>query len=274
MVKPALPPTHETPFLFSALFLMVSYVFGLNLHNIFHEFGHAVAIWVQGGKVTGFYFHPFDSCLNFSTYVPDHVLLYAGGAFFGGAATIIFPVLAWKYRTPYMMPLVMACAAGFITTARWMLIAPFSEVFTDYMSMIELGTPKFLILISGVISLIVGLMVLIYYLPLSGVRRRMSAGRYVLLFELGILPFHITASFYMLLLKEGRPLLLLAGIAQRALFVALFALVAKWLPARFPIFTTISATKIRIYHAITVFCGIVLLIIVMRFVSMHPEPIP
>ena len=77
--------TDRTPLWSTVLLLLGAHAFGLNLHNIIHEFGHAVAVLVQGGKMTGFYFHPFGACLNFSTYVPNHILLYAGGAFIAPA---------------------------------------------------------------------------------------------------------------------------------------------------------------------------------------------
>jgi len=47
----------------SVLFFL-SYVFGVVFHNVIHELGHAITVWIQGGKVTGFYFHPYNSCYN------------------------------------------------------------------------------------------------------------------------------------------------------------------------------------------------------------------
>ena len=160
---------NRTSPVYSILMLLGSYVFGLNLHNMIHELGHALTVLIQGGKVTGFYFHPFNACLNFSTYVPNHIFLYAGGAFIGGAFTILFPILAWRYRTPLLGPLVLACSAGLTTTARWMLIAPFSDVFTDYTSMIGLGVPAALIFAAGVLYLVIGVGSLMLFLPLFGI---------------------------------------------------------------------------------------------------------
>ena len=113
----------NTPFPWLAVVLLAgAYSFGINLHNIMHELGHSAAVLIQGGDVTGFFFHPFKACLNYSTYVPNHVLLYAGGFLIVGGATVVFPVLLWKIRSPYILPLVLACAAGLTTTARWLLI--------------------------------------------------------------------------------------------------------------------------------------------------------
>ncbi len=54
-----------------------AFVFGLYLSNIFHEFGHAAAILMQDGLNTGFSFNFFGSSFTYSTYVPNHILLYA-----------------------------------------------------------------------------------------------------------------------------------------------------------------------------------------------------
>ena len=93
----------------STLLLLGSFTFGYNFHNFLHELGHAVTIWVQDGTVHGFVLHPFLACYAPSTYVPDHILLYAGGALIGGTSTVLFAILAWRYRSPYLMPFVMSC---------------------------------------------------------------------------------------------------------------------------------------------------------------------
>lgn len=64
------------------LIMLGAYAFGFSLHNAIHEFGHSATVLAQGG------------------------------AFIGAAAMIPF--------LPFEASLVMACAAGLTTTARWM----------------------------------------------------------------------------------------------------------------------------------------------------------
>jgi hypothetical protein len=257
----------KTPFWMTVLLMLGSYAFGFNLHNIIHEFGHAAAVWMQGGKMTGFYFHPFEACLNFSTYVPNHILLYAGGAFIGGASTIVFAFLAWKFRTPFMVPFVTACSAGLTTTSRWMLMAPFGRATTDYTSMVDLGFPVALIIVAGVVFLVVGVSVRILYLPLLGVTYETGIPRRIAIYELGLLPYSIVNVVYVWLTRGGRPLLNVAFLIVMAVLIAVEAVLSKWLPSRLPFFKKIGPVRIRPSHVSAVWLGAIILIAAMFLLS-------
>ena len=252
------------------LFMLGAYAFGFNLHSVIHEFGHSAAVLAQGGAVTGFYFHPFDACLNFSSSVPNHVLLYAGGAFFGGAATILFPLLAWRCRTPLMAPLVMACAAGLTTTARWMLAAPFSSVFTDYTSMIQLGFPPYLIALAGALYLAVGMGVLVLYLPLFGVTHEAGTGRRVAVFEVGILPYIASTSAWFVAAKGMAPAAAVANVVLAAVFLALWAALSAVLQRRVAFLRSIEPVRVRPAHLAWTWGAALVLIAIMRIVSTSP----
>ena len=58
-----------------------------------------------------------------------------------------------------------------MTTAHWMLRAPWSGVFTDYTAMIELGVPWPVFLGAGILYLAIGVAVLVLFLPLLGMVR-------------------------------------------------------------------------------------------------------
>ena len=254
------------------LLLAGSYTFGLFLHNIMHEFGHSATVWLQGGKVTGFSFHPFNGCLNFSTAVPNHIFLYAGGAFIGGAFTIIFPLLALKYKTPFIAPFVMACAAGLTTTACWMLISPFSTTFTDYTAMIKLGVPGVCLVLSGVLYLIIGIGTLILFLPLFGVGHDTGFFRRLAVTEGGILPFHLAAIVYRWLMRGEISLTSLAGLRIPAVFMALVAFLSWRLPIWFPAARRIQPQRIKLYHIVVIWAGVAILTVLMFLVSVRPDP--
>lgn len=257
----------RTPFWMTVLLLFGSYAFGFNLHNIIHEFGHAAAVWMQGGKMTGFYFHPFEACLNFSTYVPNHILLYAGGAFIGGASTIVFALLAWKYRTPFMVPFVTACSAGLTTTSRWMLTAPFGNVATDYTYMANLGFPMALIIAAGIVFLAVGVFVRILYLPLLGITYDTGIPRRIAIYELGLLPYSIVNMVYVW--NGERTLLNIAFIVVSAVLLAIEAVLSKWLSARFSLFKRIAPVRVRQSHVSAVWIGVIILIAAMFLLSVE-----
>ena len=117
---------------YTTLLMLGAYVFGFNFHNIIHELGHAFAVWLQGGTMTGFYLHPFKACYNSSTYVPNHILLYAGGGFLGLSLTLLFAILAWQYRSVFWAPFIATCYIGFTITGRHMLTDQFMGMQSDY----------------------------------------------------------------------------------------------------------------------------------------------
>jgi hypothetical protein len=254
----------------SALLLLGSYVFGLNVHNIIHELGHGVAIWVQGGSIHGLVLHPFVACYAPSTAVPDHVLLYAGGALFGGTVTILFAVLAWRVRTPYMMPLVMVCAAGLLTTSRWILLAPFTSGKTDYQFLISLGVSPILIIIWGIVLLLIGLVVLVLFLPLIGVSHQTSFKGHLLVIEVGILPYFLAASLFFIVTGGTRPVGFVSGAITGTAVLAIIAGLSKWLRDRMRLFQKVDPLSVYRTH-VAVVCGAALVLIVLMSLNSLPR---
>ncbi|UCG60841.1 MAG: hypothetical protein JSV52_10980 [Candidatus Zixiibacteriota bacterium] len=253
--------------LLSALLLLGSFTFGYNLHTFLHELGHAISIWVQGGTVHGFILHPFLASYAPSTYVPDHVLLYLGGALIGGTGTVLFAFLAWRYRSPYLMPLVMACAAGLLTTSRWMFVAPFTDVFTDYHSLITLGAPPVVIFLWGLLFLVVGLTVFILYLPLVGISHRSSLVKHLIVIELGILPYQVGARLYCILTADADLQGAVSRVMYQAVALAILACLSKWLSGRIPFLRSVEMAPIRKTHAVVVWAVAAAFIIGMLLVS-------
>lgn len=262
----------KTPWLDAAL-LLGSFSFGYNLHTILHELGHCVAIWVQGGSIHGFVLHPFLASYAPSTYVPDHILLYLGGALFGGTSTVLFAFLAWRYRSPYLMPFVMACAAGLITTARWMLVAPFTASETDYYYLITLAVSPSIIFLWGLAFLIIGLVVFILYLPLVGVSSGASFSRYLAVIVAGILPYQIVAGMYRVVVVGSS----LSGAVSRVIVEAVVLVVLAWLSkslaGRISFLQSVDPVVVTKRHAAVVWVAMVLLIVTMLVVSMSRDAV-
>jgi hypothetical protein len=256
-----------------AVLLLGSYIFGINLHNIIHELGHAVTIWVQGGSIYGLVVHPFLACYAPSTYVPNHILLYAGGALIGGSATVGFAILAWRYRTPYMMPLVMACATGLLTTSCWMLIAPFSNVQTDYYFLISLGVPAVVIVLWGLLLLGIGLSVLALYLPLAGVSSETGFVSRLITLEIWILPYQIAGAIYQSILHGSKLTGALTSTLWMALIVFVIALISMLFQKRIRFFQRVERSEIRNTHVIVVWLAAAILIVAMLLFSMPREAV-
>jgi hypothetical protein len=263
--------TDETPLWRLAFFMLGCYAFGFNLHSIMHELGHAVAIWLQGGAMTGFFFHPFDACYNYSTSVPNHTLLYAGGALFGGTATLLFPILAARWRTAFMAPLVAACMAGLVTTSRWMILVSRSTADTDYSRLVELGVPAGLIIGVGIVFLLLGVSVFVVFLPLFGISPQAAFGRRLLVLELGIVPYFVATKLYFMIAKGASPVIL-ASLITPAVFFALVAVLSWWFSGSFGNPLGVDAVTIERKHVIAVWIATAALLTAMAAVSVTPPP--
>jgi hypothetical protein len=72
--------------------------------------------------------------------------------------TELFMLAALKYRSPLMFPLIVTGSFGFVSAGIWMirsLIQP--ATVTDYVSMIQPGTPALLMGITGAVYILIGL---------------------------------------------------------------------------------------------------------------------
>ena len=252
-----------------SILFFLSYVFGVSFHNIIHELGHAITVWIQGGKVTGFYFHPYNSCYNSSTYVPNHLLLYSGGAFFGLPLTILFMLIALKYRSPILFPLIVTGTYGFFSTGIWMLksiITP--EIQTDYTYMIELGTPGFLMLIIGIIYISFGLLARIFFLPLAGIDFKTNYRTRFAVYIAGILPWYVLHGLFNLIVNDF-PVIRIIYFLLPVFFVITFeAYISLPLQRNLKVFRQIPNQHIKNVHFITILVAICILYVSMILVNM------
>jgi hypothetical protein len=254
----------------------LAYVFGVLFHNIIHELGHAIAIWVQGGTITGFYFHPFDANYNFSTSVPIHLLLYAGGAFIGLPLTIIFMGIATKYRSPLMFPLITAGSYGFIITGAWMIKAVTAPgVATDYTYMVGLGFPAFVFPIIGIIYVAFGMLARIFFLPLAGVGSRVNYGARFTVYMAGIIPWFVLHGIYIMMAHGHTVLNVVFFLAPIVIYTGLEALLSLPLQRKVRLFQRLPTQKVKLSHLFITGAGIAVVyaaaILVNTFFSGKPQ---
>lgn len=248
----------------SALLFFLSYVFGVVLHCMIHEFGHAITIWIQGGAMTGFYFHPFNGGLNSSTYVPNHILLYAGGAFFGLPLTIIFMLFALKKKSPVMFPFIVAGSFGFFSSGLWMLRSlSRPDIFTDYTSMIKLGVPGFVMLLTGIIYISFGLLARIFFLPLAGITHETNYPRRISIYLLGVIPWYLLMGLFNIFYKQYAVVSLVSLLMPVALYTLFEALISLPLQKKVRLFRYMPYKTVTSKHLIFICMGIILLYAVM-----------
>ncbi len=248
----------------SALLFFLSYAFGVVLHCMIHEFGHALSIWIQGGTMTGFYFHPFNGGLNSSTYVPNHILLYAGGAFFGLPLTIIFMIIALRKKSPVMFPFIVAGSFGFLSSGIWMLRSlPRPDIFTDYTSLIKLGVPESVLLFAGIVYVSFGLLARIFFLPLAGITHETSYPTRLSVYLLGVIPWYLLTGLYNIVFKQSAIASLVSLLIPVALYTLFEVLISLPLQKYVRFFRTIPYRTVTSRHLIITCIGIILLYAVM-----------
>lgn len=271
-IQVASPP--ERYILRASLLFLGSYVFGFLLSRILHELGHSAAVLVQGGAVTGYRFHPFDPCYNYSTFVPNHILLYAGGAYIGGLVTVVFPLLAWEYRSPYMVPLIMTCAPGLITTGFHMLVDRFWFLQSDYVFMVNLGVPSVLIILSGILFIVLGLGIRIIYLPLLGIPYNASFLQRCAIYSLGMLPYYLATGGYNIFVHHYSAAHLISLLAPGIVFLLVEAAVSVCLQRHVRFFRSIPVIPVTRAHIVAAWSLAVAVIVFMLVFPEGSPPVP
>lgn len=212
--------------------------------------------------MTGFYFHPFNSCLNSSTYVPGHLLLYAGGAFLGLPLTIVFMLIALKYRSPVMFPFIVAGSYGFLHTGIWMLKAILSpEIATDYTYMIELGSPGSLMLLTGVVYILFGIVSRIFFLPLAGIDFKITYRTRIAIYLIGIFPWYVLHGLYNIVFSNSALIILVCLILPELFYALAEASISLPLQRKLKFFRRIQKKTIKNQHLVIIITAIILLCI-------------
>lgn len=252
----------------AALLLLGSFVFGLNLHKVLHELGHAVSVWVQAGSIHGLVLHPFLSCYTPSTYVPNHLLLYSGGALFGGSFAALLILPAWFCRSSYLMPMVMTPAAGLLMTSRWMLVSPFSTAVTDYTDLIRLGIDPALIFGWGLVLLVIGLAAFVRSQPLLGTTEQTGYLKRATILVLGVLPYQLASCGWVFAAENANPTRFIQPVASWGLALVLLAGFSAVLQRHCALFRNVRQHPIAARHLIGVWSAASALLVTMMIIAM------
>ena len=254
----------------SALLLLGAYTFGVSAADVFHELGHSYTIWFQGGSVTGFCFHPFNSAYCYGTYVPNHLFLYAGGIFLGTPVSLLLVLLGLRFRTPYMMPLIMTVCAGLIPTGWHMLRDHFFAITTDTTSMIEHGMPMAVLIFAGVVYVFLGWGIRIFFLPLMGVQHGATVKTRTYVYLIGIMPYYLAGLVYACVTAGTAILPQMAFLISAALLLVFEAWLSKWAVDHLSLFGKLNPVPISWKHLMSTWLAASTLIIVTLLISQGP----
>ena len=164
----------------SLLLFFGAFMFAFILNSyIIHEAGHAFGGVLFGCKLKGLYINPFGTggwdslCPNPLTMGSTGRFLQGmGGPIFGLPISFAITLFLWRKRRPILMPLLMSatvvCIGNFLGVLDSILNYP-GHIF-DYGLMLQMGVPSVIIWGIGIVSLVMGIILMNLLVPLVGIR--------------------------------------------------------------------------------------------------------
>ena len=187
-----------------SLFLFGSFSFGWVLGTVFHELGHAISVWVTGGRISHITINPFSWSYTYYASSPRFPAFSSwAGMLLGSGIGLILLFIVTRRHTPFLFPFVLAGALPILKDGGYYLVDILIGYKGDATDLVQLGIPKYIVLAVGVLWLILGLYLLISLINLSGVRPDEPFTNRLVLFGFGILPyFQLSAIYTMIYAKE------------------------------------------------------------------------
>ncbi len=150
-----------------AVLLLGSFAVGYNAAHAIHELGHAAAVWMCGGSVTGLSLHPFSwSTIRYS--IPTTAAIAAAGPGFAAVVGLLMLAAVWRWRSPWAVPLLATSLCTCLVNAAYLLVDGILRAGGDATDLLALGVPRPAILAAGAILLCLGAVAALPLLPRLG----------------------------------------------------------------------------------------------------------
>jgi hypothetical protein len=184
-------------------------------------------------------------------------------------------IVALKYRSPVMFPLIITGVYGFISTGIWMIKSVTSpEIMTDYTYMIKLGFSEYLLPIIGIIYISFGFMARIFFLPLAGIDSKSNYKARFTVYLAGIVPWFILQGLYNMVFNSFSLLNVFLFLVPIIVYTSLEALISLPLQRKVNFFKHIPSQQIKPRHFITILVFIMVIytaaVLVNTFFSSTP----
>ncbi len=185
-------------YIHSSLFLFGSSSFAWVVIVTLHELGHAIAMWVTGGKVSRIEITPLSWSYTYYGTSPKYPLFTtASGAGIGILLAMIFLVLTWKLSSLYAAPFYFVGAGAFLQNGGYYMSDLLLHTGGDASSLVAHSAALRLpLLILSILVLLPGLFLAIRLLPMIGISSKDSFIVRMLILSLGIVPYFILSFFY------------------------------------------------------------------------------
>ena len=122
-----------------------------------HEFGHVVGAWATGGTVERVVLHPLELSRTDVSPNPSPLVVVWAGSIVGVLLPMVALTLAWGFKAPALY--LFRFFAGFCLIANGVYIGAGAFVgLADAGVMLQHGSPRFVLLFFGIVTLPLGLL--------------------------------------------------------------------------------------------------------------------
>jgi len=154
-----------------SLGLFGTFAIGYNLSNAIHELGHALAMWLGGGRVKMVLLHPFS--WSYTYYLgkpPFPATTAAAGVLFSTLVSLCILVVIRRRRSDWLLPLVATGLCTFIVNAIYLGVDSFMRSGGDGTYLLRYGFPLPAIIGLALLLLPFGAVFALILLPRLGLK--------------------------------------------------------------------------------------------------------
>lgn len=193
----------------TSLLIFGAFCIAYNLDNFLHEFGHGVAVWISGGRVSSMILNPFSwSWISYLSN-PNPLFTAWGGVLFGVLFAIVLAAAALLIRSPYMAPLYLLAGCAMASNGIYFSVAAFADI-GDAGALLSLGVPRLTLVAIGLLLLVISCLWVSAIQPLLGIPSDTSFHRRLLTMHMGVTPYLIAMAVYVLVFEKTNPVATLA----------------------------------------------------------------
>ncbi len=150
----------------SILLMLLAFAFGFAFGGMIHELGHGIIALLIGGYQVSFVFHPFIMPRTIINPAPLPGIIDIGGWVSDIGAGSLISLVAWRYKKPSLLPLLMYGPLSCILEGFSIAIGVISPGSDTIRFAIATGLPLFVFVIIGIAIFIIGLMFFVALFPL------------------------------------------------------------------------------------------------------------
>lgn len=167
--------------------------------TVYHELGHAIAMWIMGGQVARITINPFSWSYTYYASIPKYPIFATwSGALLGSLLGLIIMLIAKSIPSTYAVPFVFSGMGVMVSSGGYFILDLYTTKSGDPTNLLDLGIPRYMILMTGFILLAAGIYFLIGNIELGGIEASDSLLFRIVVFGWGIFPYFGLRALYVI----------------------------------------------------------------------------